>query len=102
MGLLRFLLNSPIRLRIRILQTSFEILKLRVEHLEKKMASTHFPDYESKQKLLDAINHSITVQTKEYIFKGTLVAIHSSSLEIVDDLDQLIIIPYTKICSFQL
>lgn len=102
MGLLRFLLNSPTRLRIRILQTSYEILRLRVEHLEKKLASTHFPDYESKQKLLDAINHPITVQTKEYIFHGKLIAVHSSSLEITDDIQQHIIIPFTKICSFHL
>jgi hypothetical protein len=100
MGLFRFLLNSPIRIRIRILQTSFEILKLRVEHLEKKLASTHFPDYETKQKLLGAVNHSIIVQTKEYKFEGTLIAVHNSSLEIADDKAQRIIIPFTKICSF--
>lgn len=100
MGLLRFLLNSPIRLRIRILQSSFEILKLRVDYLEKKLAFTHFPDNETKQKLLGAINQPITVHTKEYKFQGTLLAVHNSSLEIIDDAAQQIIIPFTKICSF--
>lgn len=51
MTFLRFLLNEPLRRRIRLLQAELELLASRVEHLEQALEAASFPDSATRQKL---------------------------------------------------
>lgn len=98
MGILNYLFKRP-KLKLRMLQASFELLKQRVEHLESLLAAATFPDSETIERLSKFVGEPLTIQTSSIKIPGTLVAVHSDNFEIRDTNRRLVFIPASKIIS---
>ncbi|EES74770.1 hypothetical protein POTG_00001 [Paenibacillus sp. oral taxon 786 str. D14] len=102
MTLLRFLLNEPLRRRIRLLQAELELLASRVEHLEHALDAASFPDSATRQQIEASIGLSIIIDTTGSVIHGTLIAVHPDALEMVDESGRQVIVPVAKITSIKL
>lgn len=102
MTLLRFLLNEPLRRRIRLLQAELELLASRVEHLEQALEAASFPDSATQQQMKASIGLSITIETTGSVIQGTLVTVHNDALEMIDESGRQVIVPVAKITSIKL
>ncbi|MCT2194103.1 hypothetical protein M3G15_02930 [Paenibacillus sp. p3-SID1389] len=102
MTLLRFLLNEPLRRRIRLLQAELELLASRVEHLEHALDAASFPDSATRQQMKASIGLSITIETTGSVIQGTLVTVHNDALEMIDESGRQVIVPVAKITSIKL
>ncbi|MGG6314457.1 hypothetical protein [Paenibacillus macerans] len=101
MSLLRFLLNGPLRRRIRMLQAKQELLANRLEELEHTVAAASFPDAGTRQRLSMSIGQSITLETAETTLRGTLVSIQHDSLDLIDEMGQHVLVPAARITAIR-
>ncbi|GIP53104.1 MULTISPECIES: hypothetical protein [Paenibacillus] len=97
MRALQFLLNTPLRTRIRTLQARIELLENRIDHLESSIEASKFPDAETYEKLAKSEGRFLTVIAGESLIQGTLVSIQTESLELIDDSGQVVMIPFPRI-----
>ncbi|MEF2965586.1 hypothetical protein V3851_07050 [Paenibacillus sp. M1] len=98
MGILRILLPTPMRRRIRTLEARLELLAIRVDQLE-AILEAEFPDPLSKDKLSEAVGNFMTVTIGEAVIQGTLVSVESDFLELKDIRGHPVIIPFQRISS---
>ncbi|MCH1641012.1 hypothetical protein MJ257_12930 [Paenibacillus timonensis] len=101
MTILRFLLHEPLRRRIRLLQAELELLASRVEHLEQALEAAAFPDSETRQRIKASIGLSIRIETTGSVLYGTLVAVHTDALELIDESGRPVIVPAAKITAMK-
>lgn len=101
MTILRFLLHEPLRRRIRLLQAELELLSSRVEHLEQALHAASFPDSDTRQRIGASIGRRITVEAAESIIRGTLVAMQTDALEMIDESGRQVIVPTAKITALK-
>ncbi|RCX21774.1 hypothetical protein DFP94_102531 [Fontibacillus phaseoli] len=101
MRVLQFLLNAPIRRRIRTLQAKLELLANRVEQLELTLEASGFPDIETREKLYMSMGKPLTVLVGDSVIQGTLFSILNESLELRDDSGQLVMIPLPRITAIR-
>lgn len=97
MSLLRFLLYSPMRRRIRILQARLELLSDRLDRMEKRLEESRFPDPDTREKLRAALGKTLTLQIDSSLIRGTLVSVQYHSLELQDETGQWITVPVSRI-----
>lgn len=101
MSVLRFLSNSPLRRRIRMLQAKLELLDSRVEQLEQTVVAATFPDAGTLQRLSASIGKSIIIETTESALMGILVSVQNDSMDLIDELGRHVIIPVAKITAIR-
>jgi hypothetical protein len=101
MGLLRLLFKSPIRIQMRILQASLEILKLRITYVEEKMSLEHFPNAATRQRLSESIGQHFTIHITNSLIHGTLLSVQADILEVQDDSGHLVMIPFSRVTALQ-
>lgn len=102
MSVLRFLLNGPLRRRIRRLQAQLELLTGRVERLEESIAAASFPDPDTQQKLSQSVGQNISIETSNSALRGILLSVQSDSLDLSDELGQRVIVPAARITAIRL
>ncbi|MGZ7445154.1 DUF2642 domain-containing protein [Paenibacillus sp. TH7-28] len=102
MSILRFLLNGPLRRRIRRLQAQLELLTGRVERLEESIAAASFPDPYTQQKLSQSVGQNISIETSNSALRGILISVQSDSLDLSDELGQRVIVPSARITAIRL
>ncbi|MDU4696706.1 MULTISPECIES: hypothetical protein [Paenibacillus] len=101
MTLLRFLLQEPLRRRIRLLQAELDLLASRVEHLEQVLEAAAFPDSVTRQRIEASIGLSITLETTGSPLYGKLIAVHPDALEMIDASGRQLIVPTAKITAMK-
>lgn len=97
MRTLQFLLNTPLRTKIRTLQAKVELLENRVEQLESSIEASKFPDAETYEKLAKSEGRLLAVIVGESEIQGTLVSVQTESLALIDDSGQVVMIPFPRI-----
>ncbi|WP_018750443.1 hypothetical protein [Paenibacillus sanguinis] len=97
MSVLRFLLNGPLRRRIRLLQAKLELLTSRIEQLEQAFAAASFPDAGTVERMTAIAGQCVTVETREHSLHGILVNLHRDSLELMDEQGQHVVVPAARI-----
>ncbi|WP_068786471.1 hypothetical protein [Paenibacillus phocaensis] len=102
MTLLHLLLHEPLRRRIRLLQAELELLTSRVEHLEEALDAASFPDSATRQRIAASIGRRITVETSGSALYGTLMAVQSDALELMDESGRQVIVPTSRITAVTL
>ncbi|WP_410769722.1 hypothetical protein [Fontibacillus sp. BL9] len=101
MRVLQFLLNTPIRRRIRTLQAKYELLADQVEQLELTLEASRFPDLETREKLYMSMGKPLTVLAGDSVIQGILFSIQDESLELRDDSGQFVMIPFPRITAIR-
>ncbi|WP_334075921.1 MULTISPECIES: hypothetical protein [Paenibacillus] len=97
MSLLRFLLYSPMRRRLRILQARLELLSDRLERMEKHLEESRFLDPATREKLRAALGKTVALQMDASSIRGTLVSVQYHSLEMKNEAGQMITVPVSRI-----
>lgn len=97
MSVLRFLLNGPLRKRIRLLQARLELLTSRIEQLEHAFAAASFPDAGTVERMTATAGQCITVETQHHSLQGVLVNMQQDSLELMDGQGRHVIVPAARI-----